>query len=220
MGEIHISIDGPAGAGKSTIAKLIADKLQITYIDTGAMYRALTYKLLSQSTELKNIPLIIKISNETLIELEKDKIFLDHQDVSSEIRKPIVSQNVSKVACVPEVRKRMVEIQRQIAQDKSVIMDGRDIGTFVLPNAKYKFFLTASIEERAYRRYIELQNKGIITNYEDIKEEITKRDKMDTERIVSPLKPAKDAIMINTTSRPIQVVVNDIIDIINRGKRS
>lgn len=220
MGKIHISIDGPAGAGKSTIAKLIADKLQITYIDTGAMYRALTYKLLSQSTELKNIPLIIKISNETLIELEKDKIFLDHQDVSSEIRKPIVSQNVSKVACVPEVRKRMVEIQRQIAQDKSVIMDGRDIGTFVLPNAKYKFFLTASIEERAYRRHIELQNKGIITNYEDIKEEITKRDKMDTERIVSPLKPAKDAIMINTTSRPIQVVVNDIIDIINRGKRS
>lgn len=220
MGEIHISIDGPAGAGKSTIAKLIADKLQITYIDTGAMYRALTYKLLSQSIELKNVPLIIKISNETLIELEKDKIFLDHQDVSSEIRKPIVSQNVSKVACIPEVRKRMVEIQRQIAQDKSVIMDGRDIGTFVLPNAKYKFFLTASIEERAYRRHIELQNKGIITNYEDIKEEITKRDKMDTERIVSPLKPAKDAIMINTTSRPIQVVVNDIIDIINRGKRS
>lgn len=217
MGKIHIAIDGPAGAGKSTIAKLIAEKIQITYIDTGAMYRALTYKLLLQSVDLKNLTLILKTTKDTLMELERDKIFIDHKDVSAEIRKPIINQNVSKIARIPEVRKRMVEMQRQIAQDKSVIMDGRDIGTFVLPNAKYKFFLTASIEERAHRRYIELQNKGILTNYKDIKKEIIQRDKMDTERSVAPLKPAKDAIIIDTTFKSIQDVINDIIDTIYRG---
>ncbi len=218
MDKIHIAIDGPAGAGKSTIAKLIAKNLNITYIDTGAMYRALTYKILKKSIDLKNYDLIIKIVNETIVELEKDKVFIDGKDVSDKIRHPIINDNVSKVARIPEVRTRMVKIQREIAYNKSVVMDGRDIGTYVLPNAKYKFFLTASIDERTHRRYAQLKNKGIVTSLEDIKKEIVNRDRMDTERLIAPLKPAQDAIIIDTTSKSIDMIIKEIICIINGGK--
>lgn len=218
MDKIHIAIDGPAGAGKSTIAKLIAKNLTITYIDTGAMYRALTYKILKKSIDLKNYDLIIKIVNETIIELEKDKVFIDGKDVSDKIRHPIINDNVSKVARIPEVRTRMVKMQREIAYNKSVVMDGRDIGTYVLPNAKYKFFLTASIDERTHRRYAQLKNKGIVSHLEDIKKEIVNRDRMDTERLIAPLKPAQDAIIIDTTSKSIDMVIKEIIHIINGGK--
>lgn len=218
MDKIHIAIDGPAGAGKSTIAKLIAKNLNITYIDTGAMYRALTYKILKKSIDLKNYDLIIKIVNETIIELEKNKVFIDRKDVSDKIRHPIINNNVSKVARIPEVRTRMVEMQREIAHNKSVVMDGRDIGTYVLPNAKYKFFLTASIGERTHRRYVQLKNKGIVTSLEDTKKEIVNRDRMDTERLIAPLKPAQDAIIIDTTSKSINTVIKEIIHIINGGK--
>ncbi|RBP45598.1 (d)CMP kinase [Garciella nitratireducens] len=219
MEKMHIAIDGPAGAGKSTIAKSIAKKLDITYIDTGAMYRALTYKVLKELIDLNNNDIIINIVNETTIELDKNKVFLDKQDVSNEIRHPIINNNVSKIARIPEVRMKMVEIQREIAYNKSVVMDGRDIGTYVLPNANYKFYLTASIDERAYRRYLELKKKGILASFQDIKNEIINRDKMDTERSIAPLRPAQDAIIINTTSKSIKMVINEIIDLIgNEGK--
>ncbi|SJZ34095.1 (d)CMP kinase [Garciella nitratireducens] len=219
MEKMHIAIDGPAGAGKSTIAKSIAKKLDITYIDTGAMYRALTYKVLKELIDLNNNDIIINIVNKTTIELDKNKVFLDKQDVSNEIRHPIINNNVSKIARIPEVRMKMVEIQREIAYNKSVVMDGRDIGTYVLPNANYKFYLTASIDERAYRRYLELKKKGILASFQDIKNEIINRDKMDTERSIAPLRPAQDAIIINTTSKSIKMVINEIIDLIgNEGK--
>lgn len=219
MEKMHIAIDGPAGAGKSTIAKSIAKKLDITYIDTGAMYRALTYKVLKELIDLNNNDIIINIVNETTIELDKNKVFLDKQDVSNEIRHPIINNNVSKIARIPEVRMKMVEIQREIAYNKSVVMDGRDIGTYVLPNANYKFYLTASIDERAYRRYLELKKKGILASFQDIKNEIINRDKIDTERSIAPLRPAQDAIIINTTSKSIKMVINEIIDLIgNEGK--
>src|SRR5690554_4164722 len=140
---IHITIDGPAGAGKSTIAKIIADRLHITYVDTGAMYRALTWKVLRELIDLKDIPSIIKTVKNTSITIEGERVFIDGLNASEEIRLPEVSNHVSIVARIPEVRTRLVKMQRNIAKNQSVVMDGRDIGTFVLPQAKYKFFLTA-----------------------------------------------------------------------------
>jgi cytidylate kinase len=214
---IHIAIDGPAGAGKSTIAKKIAERLGITYIDTGAMYRALTWKLLNETIDLSNEKLIINITKKTKMEIDQDNIFIDSQNLKDEIRKPLISQNVSKVARIPEVRNIMVDIQRKISQEKSIVMDGRDIGTHVLPNANYKFFLTASIDERAHRRAIELNKQGFKTNINDIREEIKQRDKIDTERKASPLKPAKNAIIIDTTYKSINTIINEIMNIILKG---
>lgn len=215
---IHVAIDGPAGAGKSTIAKIIAERLNILYVDTGAMYRALTWKLLSESINLKDIPNIVNIAINTSIKLDGEKVFIDGLDVTEEIRLPKVSNHVSIIASIPEVRTRLVEIQRDIAKEQSLVMDGRDIGTYVLPSAKFKFFLTATAEERANRRYIELIKKGINTSLEQLQKEIKLRDKMDSERIFSPLKPADDAIIIDTTSKSILSVSNEIMDRICKGE--
>ncbi len=215
---IHVAIDGPAGAGKSTIAKIIAERLNILYVDTGAMYRALTWKLLSESINLKDIPNIVNIAINTSIKLDGEKVFIDGLDVTEEIRLPKVSNHVSIIARIPEVRTRLVEIQRDIAKEQSLVMDGRDIGTYVLPSAKFKFFLTATAEERANRRYIELIKKGINTSLEQLQKEIKLRDKMDSERIFSPLKPADDAIIIDTTSKSILSVSNEIMDRICKGE--
>lgn len=215
---IHVAIDGPAGAGKSTIAKIIAERLNILYVDTGAMYRALTWKLLSESINLKDIPNIVNIAINTSIKLDGEKVFIDGLDVTEEIRLPKVSNHVSIIARIPEVRTRLVEIQRDIAKEQSLVMDGRDIGTYVLPSAKFKFFLTATAEERANRRYIELIKKGINTSLEQLQKEIKLRDKMDSERIFSPLKPADDAIIIDTTSKSILFVSNEIMDRICKGE--
>lgn len=215
---IHIAIDGPAGAGKSTIAKIIAEKLDIIYIDTGAMYRALTWKVLSDSIAINNVASIIETVNNVHIELFQGKVYIDGTNVTEEIRLPIVSNNVSTIAKIPEVRVRLVEIQRGIAAERSLVMDGRDIGTYVLPKANFKFYLTATIEERANRRYIELNRKGISTNIEILKEEIRQRDKIDTDRSVSPLRPAKDAIIIDTTSKSILELTEEIISYIKGGE--
>lgn len=214
---IHIAIDGPAGAGKSTIAKLIAERLGINYVDTGAMYRAITWKLLDKSINLNDEGLIIDTVKDTIIEIDQNNIFIDGQDLTDEIRQPIVSRNVSKVARIAEIRIIMVDLQREISQGKSIVMDGRDIGTHVLPNANYKFFLTASIDERAQRRAMELNKKGFQTNINEIKEEIKQRDKIDTERKVSPLKPAKSAIIIDTTFKSINTIIAEIMSIILKG---
>lgn len=210
MNTISIAIDGPAGAGKSTIAKKIAQIQDLLYIDTGAMYRAITLKLLNENIPLDNKEMIEKVLKSTKIQFIDGNIFLDDANVNEEIREPKINENVSRIAALPFIRKTLVKLQREIAEKNNVIMDGRDIGTRVLPDAKYKFFLTASIDERAQRRYKELRSKGYDYSYDEIAEEIANRDKMDSERELDPLKKAEDAILVDTTGKNI----NEVIDVI------
>lgn len=218
--KIHIAIDGPAGAGKSTIAKLLSERLGITYMDTGAMYRALTWKLLKKSVDLNDEKLVADIAKDTVMQINQEDIVLDGQTLKDEIRETIVNQNVSEVARIAEVREILVDLQRKMSQDISIVMDGRDIGTHVLPNADYKIFLTASIDERAKRRVLELNEKGFKTNIEDIKEGIEHRDKIDTERKASPLKPAEDAIIVDSTSKSIDTVIDELMNIVSQGDKN
>ncbi|MCT4565196.1 MAG: (d)CMP kinase [Maledivibacter sp.] len=217
MNIISIAIDGPAGAGKSTIAKKIAQIKDLLYIDTGAMYRAITLKLLNENISFDNEKMIEGILSITKIQFINGNILLDNINVNKEIREPIINENVSRVAALPLVRKTLVKLQGEIAQKNNVIMDGRDIGTRVLPNAKYKFFLTASIDERARRRYKELKDKGYDYSYENIAEEIANRDRMDSERTLDPLKKAEDAILVDTTGKNIDEVINIILDYISES---
>lgn len=201
-----IAIDGPAGAGKSTVAKLLAKKLKLTYIDTGAMYRALT--LLAQRENAVNTEDIISLANSCNIRIENDKIYIEDEDITNEIRSDIVSKNVSKIAKIPEIRRIMLKHQRKLAKNKAVVMDGRDIGTTVLPDAKYKFYLTADLKERALRRYKEMLRKGEKTSLKQIEEDIAHRDLEDSSRVYSPLTVAPDAIVVDTTNMDIEEVVN------------
>jgi CMP/dCMP kinase len=214
---ISIAIDGPAAAGKSTVAKIVAEKLTYIYIDTGAMYRALTYKALNEGASLDNESELIGILNDTSIELMPgeagQKVLLDGIEVTNEIRSAEVTNQVSYVAVHELVRKEMVNRQQQFAVDGGVVMDGRDIGTHVLPNAEVKVFLLASVEERAQRRHAENIQKGFPSDLEKLKEEIAARDKIDSEREVAPLKKADDAVEIDTTSLSIQDVVEKIMDL-------
>lgn len=214
MNKIAIAIDGPAGAGKSTIAKEIANINNLLYIDTGAMYRAATLKLLNSNISFDDKEKIEKILKNTKIEFSNGNIILDDINVNEEIREPRINESVSKVAAMPFIREILVSLQRGIAKDNNVIMDGRDIGTRVLPDAKYKFFLTASIGERAERRYKELIEKGYQCSYEETVDEIAHRDKLDSERTVDPLRKAEDAIIIDTTGKSINEVIDIILNII------
>ncbi len=214
MAFIQIAIDGPAGAGKSTIAKKIAQRLNITYIDTGAMYRALTYKVLSTNIDINNANEIIQLAKNSDIKFLHENIYLDNNIVNEEIRSIEVSKNVSHIAKIKEVRHILVDIQRKIALNQDVIMDGRDIGTHVLPEATLKIFLTASVEERASRRYLELKRKGIDVNLDELKKDIINRDKIDSEREAAPLVKAEDAIVIDTTGSSIEKVVDNIIELL------
>lgn len=210
-----IAIDGPAGAGKSTIAKKIADILGIEYIDTGAMYRAFTLKVLRSNIDINNKDMILSLLESTTIVFKNRHIYLDGTSVDEEIRDNAVSNNVSNVAKIKEVREKLVEMQQQLAKSNNVVMDGRDIGTVVLPDANYKFFVTASVEERAKRRYKELIDNG--TNnitYEQILEEIKQRDEIDSNREVSPLRKSPDAHVIDSTNKTIDEVVQEVISII------
>ncbi|RKD34522.1 (d)CMP kinase [Thermohalobacter berrensis] len=218
MKKISIAIDGPAGAGKSTIAKIISKKLKITYIDTGAMYRALTLKLLDNKINLDDINSIKKILTNTTIDFKNNNIYLDGKIVNEQIRTNKVNNNVSKVAKIKEVREELVKKQRQIACNKSVVMDGRDIGTYVLPYATFKFFITASVEERGKRRYKDLIKKEKDITLEKVIEEIKIRDKIDSTRELSPLKMSKDAILIDTTYKTIEETVNEILTYIKEGR--
>ncbi|OEF97280.1 cytidylate kinase [Vulcanibacillus modesticaldus] len=219
MKTIKIAIDGPAGAGKSTVAKLVARELGYLYIDTGAMYRALTYMALKEGIDLNDEQELNKYLMNHSIQLINDgviqKVEIDGEDVTDLIRTPEVNKNVSLVASHPEVRKTMVKIQQDLSKDQSVVMDGRDIGTYVLPNAELKIYLTASINERAKRRYEELIKKGFQANLEEIIEDISLRDKRDKERATAPLKQADDAILIDTSSLSIEEVVEKIMKLVH-----
>ena len=213
-----IAIDGPAGSGKSTIAKLIAEDLELVYLDTGAMYRLVTLKALNEGI-LDNLDKIIKMLDDLRIDIKKNGFYLDDTNVSEEIRKPVVSENVSDIAAIREVREKMVDLQRKFSESKNVILDGRDIGTVVFPNADVKIFLIADAKERANRRYKELIAKGENVKIEEIYENILKRDKIDSTRKESPLKKANDAIEVDTTSKNIEEVKNEILYIIKQKNK-
>lgn len=206
-----IAVDGPAGAGKSTISKLIAKKLNINYIDTGAMYRAVTYKCLSEGVDVKNEEAVIEVAKRTDIDFRDNNIYLDSKIVNEEMRTREVSANVSDVAKIKEVRYLMVDVQREIGTRNDVILDGRDIGSYVFPNADYKFFLVATPEERGKRRYKELCEKGYEGTLEEIIKDIEKRDEIDSNREFAPLKKADDAIEIDTTGLGIDEVVEAVV---------
>ncbi len=213
-----IAIDGPAGAGKSTIAKLVSKKLNIEYIDTGAMYRALTLKVLNNNLNPKNPKDVIEILKSTEIDFINNHIYLDGKLVDKEIRENIINKNVSYVAIIKEVREGMVKLQQKMAKTKSVVMDGRDITTVVLPNANFKFFITASVEERGRRRYKELVEKGeTAITLEQIINEIEKRDNIDSTREISPLIISDDSFVLDTTNMTIDECVDSIISIVKGG---
>ncbi|MFD2045880.1 (d)CMP kinase [Ornithinibacillus salinisoli] len=212
---IAIAIDGPAAAGKSTVAKIVAQKLTYIYIDTGAMYRALTLKATNESVALDDETSLARLLNNTTIELkqsdEGQRVLLDGEDVTLSIRSQLVTNNVSYVAKHPEIRQEMVARQQALANKRGVVMDGRDIGTHVLPDAEVKIFLIASVEERAKRRHEENILKGFSSDLEELKKEIEQRDLIDSKRDVAPLIKAEDAIEIDTTSLSIDEVAQKIL---------
>lgn len=214
MKKLVVAIDGPAGAGKSTVAQLAAKELGYTYIDTGAMYRAVAWKVLQQGGEVtdeKILAVVPDIDVDLSYENGKTTVRVDGRDVTSEIRTPEVSHIVSQVAALGPVREKMVDLQRKMAERGGVLMDGRDIATNVLPGADVKIYLTASIAERANRRYKELREKGLAVDLADIEHDIAARDKADMEREISPLVQADDATLLDTTGMTIPEVVARII---------
>ncbi len=206
----QIAIDGPSGAGKSTIAKTVAQKLGIDYIDTGAMYRALGLKMLRMGLPMTEDDALAAMLAETDIDFSGGRVYLDGEDVSDQIRTQEISKAASDCSAFASVRKKLVELQQKMARAKSVIMDGRDIGTVVLKEAPYKYFLTASDEERALRRFRELAAKGEPQTYEEVLEQIRQRDYNDTHRAVTPLRKAEDAVEIDSTAMSIEEVVDYI----------
>lgn len=218
-----IAIDGFSSTGKSSISKVVADTLGLIHIDTGAMYRAITlFGLRNFKNEKQEIdlPKLLQNLNEISLEFRENsgklEIYLNGENVSKEIRTTEVSDNVSFIAKKPEVRERLVVLQRDIAEKQGVIMDGRDIGTVVLPNADYKFFLTASADERARRRFLELQSLGIETTIEEVKQNLIERDRIDSEREISPLKQAEDAILIDNTTLNKEETIDLILSYIKK----
>ncbi|EOU1723729.1 (d)CMP kinase [Clostridium perfringens] len=207
---ITVAIDGPAGAGKSTIAKIIGEKFNLMYINTGSMYRAVTLKALENNISAEEVDKLLVMIDGMDMHFENDELILNGENINSLITMPNISKNVSAYASIREVRGRLVNLMRKMALKYSVIMDGRDIGTVVLKDANFKFFLTASPEERADRRYKELMGKGVEVNYDEILQDIIKRDYLDSNREVDPLRKAEDAIEIDTTGIGIMGVVEKI----------
>ncbi|MFJ8065156.1 (d)CMP kinase [Psychrobacillus sp. NPDC096426] len=215
--KIQIAIDGPAAAGKSTIAKQTAELLGYTYVDTGAMYRAITYKAIRLNIDLQDGEKLTNLLHDTVIELKPSPkgqlVFLDNVEVTEEIRSKEVTSSVSAVAAHANLREEMVKRQVNMGKNGGIVMDGRDIGTHVLTNAQLKIFMSASVEERANRRYLENQKRGIHTSLDELIEEIALRDKLDSEREASPLTQAEDAIYIDTTSLSIEEVSEQIMQL-------
>lgn len=216
---LNIAIDGPAGAGKSTVAKKISSTLGIIYLDTGAMYRAVALKAIRSGIDTSDAAGLSSLVRDIDIRIEyrgtEQRIFLDGDDISGQIRTPDVSIGASNVAVIPAVRIKLVELQRDIANAHDVVMDGRDIGTYVLPHAKYKFFITASLEERAKRRYNELLASGMNgSTFEEVLKDISFRDKNDSSRAFAPLSRAHDALEIDTTGMNPQEVADKILSYI------
>lgn len=214
-----IAIDGPAGSGKSTVARSVAKKLKFLYVDTGAMYRAITLKAINQNIDFRDAKKLVALSNNTDIKLVESgnslKVYLDETDVSARIRTMEVTTKVKFVASLKEVRANMVKLQRELGQGSSgAVLEGRDIGTVVFPDAAHKFYLDAAYETRAKRRFDELKEKGLHASFEEIKEDVKARDASDMTREVGALKRAVDAIVIDTTGMTVKEVVNRILETI------
>lgn len=217
---ISIAIDGPSGAGKSTIARKVAQKLGFMYVDTGALYRTIALHMLENKIELSDTQAITDALKDIRINIEYidnvQRMYLDGRDVSDDIRRPELSLAASSVSAIPEVRAFLLETQQNIAKNANVIMDGRDIGTTVLPNANLKIFLTAAPEDRAMRRFLEQREKGFDVDFESLLADINKRDYNDSHRAVSPLTQAQDAILIDTTGneleKSVEIIYNTITE--------
>jgi cytidylate kinase len=214
---IKIAIDGPAGAGKSSVAKLVAEKLEYVYVDTGAMYRAITWSILSQNIDLNNSEGITSLLEQTDLTLKAShdgqQVWINGQDITSHIRSPLINKNVSFIAKMSDVRQFLTNIQKRLSTEGGVVMDGRDIGTIVMPDAQLKIFLTASVEERARRRYIELKAAGNEVVMDQLIKEIGERDRMDEQRDISPLCQAEDAIFLDCTELSMHQVVDTIVEL-------
>ncbi len=220
---LQVAIDGPASSGKSTVAKIIAKRFGYVYCDTGAMYRSVTWAALENGIDVSDTKRVIDLARKIKITFEPgqpdQRVFVDGHEVTKDIRTEKIAANVSAVAAIPEVRAQMVEQQRQIAQAGGIVMDGRDIGTTVLPDAQVKVFLVASAHERARRRYEENLQKGLATqSLDELEAAIKLRDQKDSTRKVSPLTQAKDAILIDTTSLTIDQVVDEISALIKKNQ--
>jgi len=215
--KISVAIDGPAAAGKSTVAKRVASILGLIYIDTGAMYRAFTYYVLKKGIDPKDEAASCAVIPEVFIELlPGGKVLCNDEDVTDVIRETRISSNVSYIASYKEIRLHLVRLQREMAEKGSVVMDGRDIGTYVLPNAEVKIFQIASVETRAVRRYEENIQKGIQCELKEIEEDLRRRDYIDSHRDFAPLKAATDSVLIDTSFMNVEEVVNSILSIIKR----
>ncbi len=212
---INIAIDGPSASGKSTVAKELCKKLNYIHLDTGAMYRCVAKYALDNGIDLNDQTSVESVLNDVNIELTSDeKVFLNSKEVTNDIRTDEISQGASIVSTYKNVREYLVYLQQKMAENKGFIMDGRDIGTVVLPNAELKIFMTASARERAKRRYLENQKRGIDSNLEELEKEISERDYRDTHREISPLRKAEDAIEIDTSSLNKMEVVERIMKLI------
>lgn len=215
--KLVVAIDGPAGAGKSTIAKLAAERLGYAYIDTGAMYRSVAWKFLQTGKEFDEA-FISELARKMVIEFRSEasvnRVFVDGAEVTAAIRSAEVTANVSRVAAIGDVREAMVEQQRRMGEAGGVLMDGRDIGTVVFPNAQVKIFLTATVEERALRRFKELEAKGEKVDLKQLQADIASRDKQDSERAISPLRQAEDAIYLDTSKMTIAEVTDYILKLV------
>lgn len=215
---INIAIDGPAGAGKSTIAKAAAKAFGFIYVDTGALYRAIAYHILSRGADVNNAEAVTALLPDITAELKylngEQHVFLNSKDVSDLIRTPEVSMGASAVSVIPQVRDFLFDLQKKIAAENNVVMDGRDIGTVVLPNADVKIYLTASAEERARRRHRELSEKGERGSFEEVLADVNKRDYADTHREIAPLKQAEDAVLCDTTNVDLQGAIAMLVKII------
>lgn len=213
---INIAIDGPAGAGKSSVAKAVAAKLGFIYVDTGALYRSIGVNALRHGIKTDDADAVIALLPETKVELRyidgAQRVFLNGEDVSEAIRMPEASMAASNVSAIPAVRTFLLDLQRDMAKNNNVIMDGRDIGTVILPDAQYKFFLTASAQVRADRRFKELKEKGIDVDYNALLEEIIQRDYNDSHRETAPLRQADDAILIDSSNMTLEESINAIAD--------
>lgn len=218
---INVAIDGPAGAGKSTISRAAAKAVGFIYVDTGALYRTVGVNALRKGIDTKNKPAVAATLGDITVDLVfengEQKVLLNGEDVSDEIRTPPASMAASDVSAVPEVRAFLFDLQRDIAKRNNCIMDGRDIGTVVLPDAKIKIFLTASPESRAMRRYKELIEKGTQVEYNDVLEDLIQRDYNDSHREIAPLKPAEDGVIVDTTNLNLEESINEIIRIIREA---
>ena len=209
-----IAIDGPAGAGKSTIAKLVGKKFDLMDVNTGGMYRAVAWLAKRNNVDTTNVEKLTSMIDDMDMRFENDDLILDNINIQNEITMPEISEIVSDYASIPEVRRKLVFLQRKMSEKYNVIMDGRDIGTVVLKNSRFKFFLTASAEERARRRYNELINRGLDVNYDKLLEDIIKRDHIDSTRAVDPLRKADDAIEIDSSNYNINEVTEIICNFI------